>query len=687
RLVAAKTATGTAGETSSDALCATSSETATRALATEMMKSRQSPMEPEADRGAYNSRPSTGAESAATLADSTCFNSVGERKKMRLFICHENGRNTMDVPEGKTVGAIKQIIKDRFKIRVDQVQLGDINFERNTLVLAYAGGELDDRWVLSDMGIKPGSTLRAYVKEETDPVLYLRLCYNEEMVPILDRLNLTGFPVSALRSMASRRSGLPVGIFRLATSQGVEMFDCHSLDEYSVKPGDTVRVETWDGWIDLLRLSALGFTSHLLEKISPTDEVLAKFQMKVALYMAAHFGQVELSTTLTRQHGVRADEAVGPHPLKQWCTAERHPDLKKTPIHEAVEMGQLSVLRGFVHHNVCSIMVRDGAGLQPLNLALRQKQKSCASFLLTKQWSRIGYGSGTVPLAIFARMKNWSEKAKDRVTVLYGQEKSSLKKKPIKGYPLVGQGVYVDGFSQQQLNSSNKPPANKQETEVTRAIDRYYSAMYRTDPEDHFKKVTKLMKTPKQKSKWAKMAGAGGNRGDQDAAAPMARIDSASTTPPQTQQQQQAPGGVKLPPLQQSSGSAVYIETGKQAAKKQPQKQLQQKSQATTSSLQLTKAKGNDGAIPLPLHSVEDTPRPFLHLRKGQTNEVQQVLDLYYRQRGVPAREYAIQCLSAAQSFKDKPWLHQVRLAMSFTETGVRKMTNKNSHNLFGTNQ
>ncbi|PAA84842.1 hypothetical protein BOX15_Mlig010110g1 [Macrostomum lignano] len=626
-------------------------------------------------------RPPSSGSGRDTLADSTCYNCVGERKRMRVFICHENGRSSLDLPEGKTVADIKQIIKDRFKIRVDQVQLGDINFERNTLVLSYAGAELDDRWILSDMGIRPGATLRAYVKEETDPVLYLRVGYSEELMPILDRIKLLNYTVASLRGMASRRTGLPVGVFRLTTSSGAEMYDCHTMEDYSVRPGDTIRVETWDGWTDLLKLASLGFTSHVLELVNRTDDALAKFQMKVALYMAAHFGQVELSTTLTRQCGIRCDEAVGAHPLKQWCSAERHPDLKKSPIHEAVESGQLSVLRGFVHHNVCSIMVRDGAGLQPLNLALRQKQKSCASFLLTKQWSRIPYSNSTVPLAIFARMKNWSDKAKDKVSVLQGQDKSSLKKKQLREFPLVGQGVYIDGYSRQLLNSNPKAPVMKHESSVSRAVESYY-ARHLGDPESHFKSAIKSLKIPKQKNKWAKMAG---NKPPDGAEEP-----AGERLPPlgrDRQQLQSRPSSAKSATAtaqqQQTVGAGPEINPQPQQKQQQQQQQPKPGKQNASASL-LAKAKGNDGSIPLPIQSIDDTPRPFLHLKRGEVNEVKQVLDLYHKHRGVPSREYAIQCLSAAQNFKEKPWLHQVRLAMTFTETGVRKMTSRNSHSLLG---
>ena len=48
------------------------------------------------------------------------------------------------------------------------------------------------------------------------------------------------------------------------------------------------------------------------------------------------------------RQGIRADEAVGDHPLRMWCKGEEaHIDSKKAPVHESSESGQLGVLRYF----------------------------------------------------------------------------------------------------------------------------------------------------------------------------------------------------------------------------------------------------------------------------------------------------------------------------------------------------
>ena len=80
---------------------------------------------------------------------------------------------------------------------------------------------------------------------------------------------------------------------------GAEMFDNHTLDEYGLDMGDTVRMETWDGWNDFLNLAVMGFASHVLNRLS-VDETISRFQMKVALYIAAHHGHADLALSLLR---------------------------------------------------------------------------------------------------------------------------------------------------------------------------------------------------------------------------------------------------------------------------------------------------------------------------------------------------------------------------------------------------
>lgn len=58
----------------------------------------------------------------------------------------------------------------------------------------------------------------------------------------------------------------------------------------------------------------------------------------------------------------------------------------------------------------------------------------------------------SLPLSIYVKMKKWGERSRERTFVIYGQWKSSLKRKFIQD-GLVGYGVQLDGFSKSALNS------------------------------------------------------------------------------------------------------------------------------------------------------------------------------------------------------------------------------------------
>lgn len=59
------------------------------------------------------------------------------------------------------------------------------------------------------------------------------------------------------------------------------------------------------------------------------------------MHIACHCGHIDLSLNLMK-HGVRADDAVGYHPTRQWCNIEPHTESVKPPIHECAEQGQVS---------------------------------------------------------------------------------------------------------------------------------------------------------------------------------------------------------------------------------------------------------------------------------------------------------------------------------------------------------
>ena len=351
-----------------------------------------------------------------------------------------------------------QIVRDHFHIGPDEGPAGAEFQEKKILTLAYAGASLNDAHWLADLGITPGSTLKAVLREEVKPSVFLYTAFNGKTIPVLDKINFKFMSVADFRALASRKSGLPVGAFRMVNQNNMEMFDNHSIDDYGIDIGATVDIQTWDGWNEMLNLCMLGFATQAVQHLS-SNELVARFQQKVMLYMAAHFNHVDLAVTLLRL-GLRADEATGEHPSRHWCKASiQHVDALKSPVHEAAEAGSLGVLRSFVHSNVMNVLAKDGNDLTPLNIALRKKQKPCASFLLTKQWSKINYTKKhAVPLSIYVKIRRWAERSRERAFVLHGAWKSSLKnpKRFINSGALVGLEVQVDGFSKSRLTSKSE---------------------------------------------------------------------------------------------------------------------------------------------------------------------------------------------------------------------------------------
>ena len=101
-----------------------------------------------------------------------------------------------------------------------------------------------------------------------------------------------------------------------------------------------------------------------------------------------------------------------------------------------------------------------------------------------------------------------------------------------------------------------------------------------------------------------------------------------------------------------------------------------------TSALLLSKAKASEGAIPLPLISTEQDRRPFFYYN-GKRGDA--VIDptistwsRHSRSAGTTPRERAIKSLSVANTFKEKPWLGQVRIALRIaanpTKRNVRRL-------------
>ncbi|KAL3319885.1 ankyrin repeat and ubiquitin domain containing 1 [Cichlidogyrus casuarinus] len=729
---------------------------------------------------------------ASSSLNSLYFNSMGQRETMRFFVTFEGERTAVDVPRGRTVFKLKQFVRNHFNINENRAQMGDENQERPVLVIMYAGSELHDAWVLSDLVIPTGSTLKALIKEELDPLLYFDIVYDKHTVPILDRLRIRDFSVMDLRRMISTMTGLPVGVFRLISPAGSEMYDCNRADDYDIKPGDTIKLQVCDGITDVLRHAKAGATEEFMSRLPIcfyADEAFGQFCCRVGLYMAAHYGHVELATTLMKQTGVKPDEYVGVHPHKQWAVGARmaqqrgrisdqeinervnnmlghanknefpeatqldqtnmvispdfgsdeefdidrkgllknesrnvleedrlemqrrvknarpHPDIFKAPVHEATASNQVAILKLFVQVDIYSIMCRDGYGLLPMNIALRTRQRKCATYLLTKQWTRMPYKNTSLPLHLCAKMKRWAD---------VGREKAALKlrtfnkkKVVIRDIPLVGELINVDGYSKSDMTSGPDLP-RKRELVHNRAVQiagvleseaqakSYQQQGYLQqilDPVSYFATLFQTQKLPVRNSSIGSKTGApqskyhrmnllgkrhvkiagdqhhnagslyNSSEGTKDRESPVFKGPFSFSSDHVTK----SGNGKKLPPIEEKK------------KKNDRREESELKSREILDRLPIP----NSTKAPNLPQKYEPLPKPFYHTLPNEVNPIEELLCNYeVRHRQIPSRTLAKHCLTLASTFSNKPWLAQVGMATELVNNLIKKSVIKRSKEL-----
>lgn len=691
---------------------------------------------------------------------------------MLIFGVHEGERVAIDVPIGSTVGEVKKMIQVKLNIYFDDL----VKQDKKVLVLSYAGSDLSDSWIFTDLGIVPGSTVKVCMKEEVKPVLFVKCSHSGEVIEIMDDYFVEKLLVDDLRTMVSKKSGLPVSIFRLVSRENMELFDRHVLFDYNIECGDTVYMECWDGWTELINYSILGLTPSVMPLIV-SDEIQSRFQLKVTMYISAHFGCVDLARTCIKS-GIRPDEPIGEHPSRQWCKDQSHIETMRSAVHEAAEFGQLGVLRLFVNTDITCSMARDGHNLTPLNLALRNKQRPCASFLLTKQWVRVPVTrSQSMTLQTFRRIKLWCERCKEKTFMKFGPNKSSLKRRSFNTGPLVSHGVIVDGFSISPMNGKSK---NVQSLKDRRRIANEINSTTESegDPESYFKHLTAVQTYgPKfrQNTRWGKMVGRSSVgallgaglknvlKGDKPDG-PEAEESPDGATSKESGGEKDRETNTKLPPimekarinmtLSQSQPSVAhgnpddekqepaeklsvvpekgrkYIRTGpttraktdisasmpnmkvrtssvsENKENKEPKerdrgslasaKSDKTNERATTAMsigskrkkklssamlLQQGRKSNTEGAVPLPAISMEHDLRPFFyHNGVREDDIVIPMMNLVAQYQGTDARDRAVKSLAIANTFKEKPWLMQVRMAMSLTSSTLKREVSNLRH-------
>lgn len=93
---------------------------------------------------------------------------------MLIFGLYDGDRITLDVSVGMTVKEVREMIQTLLNISVDQYR-----HDKKVLVLSWAGSDLQDPWVFSDLGIVPGTTIRVNLKEEVKPVLHIHCTHSQ----------------------------------------------------------------------------------------------------------------------------------------------------------------------------------------------------------------------------------------------------------------------------------------------------------------------------------------------------------------------------------------------------------------------------------------------------------------------------------------------------------------------------
>ncbi|XP_072264035.1 protein ANKUB1 [Pyxicephalus adspersus] len=359
---------------------------------------------------------------------------------MKVFVAFEGVCESFDIFPGQTVKDAKQMIKDFFHI-----QLSDDKHGRRYLELTYAGGVLRDEWVLTDAGVTLCSTIKCAIKDEEKPSLYVYNAVTCEKVPIMGNVHLFTGRVSKLKSLVSMKCGFPVSVFCLRTLEGKEMYDCNSLSDYKLELGSVLRLDVWDGWKELLAACVLGHKENVQRYLSKNKTIL-RYQQRVALYIAAHFGHLKMADWLQKK-GVRADEAIGPHPYREWCCESDHPDTGKCAIHAAAEAGQILLIKAFIARNVLCLECQTPFGQTPLRICIHQGHKDCVLYLIMKMWSVVSYPKISLPMNIYIKVKRWLFMAQKKIfkTKRWGPQFKTR----------VGDPFVVDGFTEPKMTTKS----------------------------------------------------------------------------------------------------------------------------------------------------------------------------------------------------------------------------------------
>lgn len=185
----------------------------------------------------------------------------------------------------------------------------------------------------------------------------------------------------------------------------------------------------------------------------------SRFQLQVALYIAASLGHLDLAGWLL-ERGMHAEKPVGVHPYRQWCHQTAHRDTGKCPIHIAVESNQLLILKLFITKNLLTLACRDPGGRDPLKVAIQRGHRDCVRYLANKLCSVVSLSNMSLPMRIYLQIKRW---------VSLGQNSAAFNRCQYTNAVFtarVGDTLLVDGFNKTNMSSKSRKAVTKPSREI-----------------------------------------------------------------------------------------------------------------------------------------------------------------------------------------------------------------------------
>lgn len=207
---------------------------------------------------------------------------------------------------------------------------------------------------------------------------------------------------------------------------------------------------------------------YLTAKIIWFYSLCNRFQKRLALYIAAAHGHIEMASWLL-DNGVQAHEPVGVHPSRVWCYETDHPESLKCPVHAAVEAGQLLILKMFLSRNMLNLACRDPSNQNLLQIAIYHQHKNCVSHLVSKLYTMVTFRGFALSTWIYVQIKIWINKAKRGLL-----KKSVLVNRgPLRSR--VGDTLLIDGFSLSRMSSVPRGSVFKGSTWVKKSSCEFHA--------------------------------------------------------------------------------------------------------------------------------------------------------------------------------------------------------------------